>query len=86
MNQFELNRKIEAFIKAKDSKGEHYSVEDIEFIQQYEGDGGQGSKGATGEGLLYEFYTPCYRDWETDRKSTRLTSSHSRASRMPSSA
>ena len=60
MNQFELNRKIEAFIKAKDSKGEHYSVEDIEFIQQYEGDGGQGSKGATGEGLLYEFYTPQY--------------------------
>ena len=25
-------------------------------------------------------------DWETDRKSTRLNSSHSRASRMPSSA
>lgn len=60
MNQFELNRKIEAFIKAKDSKGEHYSAKDIEFIQQYEGDGGQGSKGATGEGLLYEFYTPQY--------------------------
>ena len=27
-----------------------------------------------------------YRDWETDQKSTRLNSSHSRASRMPSSA
>ena len=27
-----------------------------------------------------------YRDWKTDRKSTRLNSSHSRASRMPSSA
>ena len=27
-----------------------------------------------------------YRDWETDRKSTLLNSSHSRASRMPSSA
>ena len=27
-----------------------------------------------------------YRDWETDRKSTRLNSSHSRAYRMPSSA
>ena len=27
-----------------------------------------------------------YRDWETDRKSTRLNSSHSRASSMPSSA
>ena len=28
----------------------------------------------------------CYRDWETDRKSTRLNSSHSAKSRMPSSA
>ena len=27
-----------------------------------------------------------YRDWETDRKSTRLNSSHSAKSRMPSSA
>ena len=41
-------------------------------------------------------YTPChyfsikitdiYRDWETDRKSTRLNSSHLKLSRMPSSA
>ena len=29
---------------------------------------------------------PSYRDWETDRKSTRLNSSHSAKSRMPSSA
>ena len=28
----------------------------------------------------------CYRDWETDRKSTRLNSSHEIPSRMPSSA
>ena len=27
-----------------------------------------------------------YRDWETDRKSTRLNSSHSGEARMPSSA
>ena len=27
-----------------------------------------------------------YRDWETDRKSTRLNSSHSAKARMPSSA
>ena len=27
-----------------------------------------------------------YREWETDRKSTRLNSSHSAKSRMPSSA
>ena len=30
--------------------------------------------------------TAIYRDWETDRKSTRLNSSHSAKSRMPSSA
>ena len=29
---------------------------------------------------------PLYRDWETDRKSTRLNSSHITRSRMPSSA
>ena len=29
---------------------------------------------------------PDYRDWETDRKSTRLNSSHRSLSRMPSSA
>ena len=32
-----------------------------------------------------EYYIK-YRDWETDRKSTRLNSSHSAKSRMPSSA
>ena len=31
-------------------------------------------------------YGAYYRDWETDRKSTRLNSSHSAKSRMPSSA
>ena len=31
-------------------------------------------------------YEVGYRDWETDRKSTRLNSSHSGESRMPSSA
>ena len=30
--------------------------------------------------------TANYRDWETDRKSTRLNSSHRSLSRMPSSA
>lgn len=60
MNQFELNRKIEAFIHEKDNNKSSYSLEDIAFIQGYEGDGGLGSKGAKGEGLLYEFYTPDY--------------------------
>ena len=33
-----------------------------------------------------EDYDARYRDWETDRKSTRLNSSHITRSRMPSSA
>ena len=39
---------------------------------------------AFGMGVDVEVY--CYRDWETDRKSTRLNSSHEIPSRMPSSA
>ena len=34
----------------------------------------------------HQLRPPRYRDWETDRKSTRLNSSHSAKSRMPSSA
>jgi len=60
VNQFTLNKQIETFIQDKDSKKESYSQDDIAFIQQYEGSGGQGSKGATGEGVLYEFFTPDY--------------------------
>jgi hypothetical protein len=59
-NQYQLNRDIEAFILDKDSRKENYSQADIDFIRQYEGSGGQGSKGASGEGVLYEFYTPDY--------------------------
>ena len=36
-------------------------------------------------GLIYTERNS-YRDWETDRKSTRLNSSHRSLSRMPSSA
>ena len=35
---------------------------------------------------LLWLYASVYRDWETDRKSTRLNSSHITRSRMPSSA
>jgi type I restriction-modification system DNA methylase subunit len=60
VNQFILNKQIETFIREKDSKKESYSQDDIAFIQQYEGSGGQGNKGASGEGVLYEFFTPDY--------------------------
>ena len=39
-----------------------------------------------GELIAPFLFGPRYRDWETDRKSTRLNSSHSAKSRMPSSA
>ena len=43
------------------------------------------------QGILQDFVgsgwnAAAYRDWETDRKSTRLNSSHRSLSRMPSSA
>jgi type I restriction-modification system DNA methylase subunit len=60
VNQHTLNKQIEDFIREKDSKKESYTQDDISFIQKYEGAGGQGSKGATGEGVLYEFFTPDY--------------------------
>ena len=43
------------------------------------------SKG-TLESVYAGFILTTYRDWETDRKSTRLNSSHRSLSRMPSSA
>ena len=43
---------------------------------------------AASKSYVIAIYSVCmpYRDWETDRKSTRLNSSHSAKSRMPSSA
>ena len=38
------------------------------------------------KGFNKKDYDTPYRDWETDRKSTRLNSSHITRSRMPSSA
>lgn len=70
-NQHQLNLDIEVFIKNKDSKGERYSSAEIDYINQYEGSGGQAKKGASGEGLLYEFFTPDYvveLMWELARK------------------
>ena len=38
------------------------------------------------QGTVVKSQDMLYRDWETDRKSTRLNSSHEIPSRMPSSA
>lgn len=65
-NQHQLNLEIEALIK---SKGANYSYTDDEkkLLRMYEGSGGQGKHGATGEGVLYEFFTPqwlCEKMWQ----------------------
>jgi hypothetical protein len=59
-NQHTLNRRIESFIAEKEHRKESFNKTDIAFIQQYEGSGGQGDKGASGEGILHEFFTPDY--------------------------
>lgn len=59
-NQHTLNDEIALFINEKDSRKESFSQSDIAYIKQYEGSGGQGKQGATGEGILYEFYTPYF--------------------------
>lgn len=58
LDQFALNSAIEEFIRAKDAANSAYSLEEINFINQYTGSGGLKKKGATGTGLLYEYYTP----------------------------
>ena len=60
MNQHALNTEIEAFIQQKDKAKSAYSTADKTYVSKYGGAGGQGSKGASGEGLLYEFFTPDY--------------------------
>jgi hypothetical protein len=56
-NQFNLNKGIEEFL---DSKDENYIFSDQEksFLYLYEGYGGLEKEGATGNVLLWEYYTP----------------------------
>ena len=64
------------------------------FIKSVQGrDGGYTFMKSTNEIFLFDVIdsvegmgNTTYRDWETDRKSTRLNSSHRSLSRMPSSA
>ena len=53
------------------------------YLKQYEVN--ESIKDITND-IKKEIAHDLYRDWETDRKSTRLNSSHSGESRMPSSA
>ncbi len=56
-NQHELNQHIEQLIAGR-AKSEPFTEEEKALLRRYSGSGGQGKHGATGEGVLYEFYTP----------------------------
>ena len=47
---------------------------------------GTGASASSAGAAVMQPFQAAYRDWETDRKSTRLNSSHRSLSRMPSSA
>jgi len=67
LNQHAVNQQIETFLHQMDRDGWQPSAEQKQFLLGYEGSGGLGSKGATGEGLLHEYYTPafvCELMWE----------------------
>ena len=61
-NQHELNQYIEGLLSTR-SEDDGFSATEKELLRRYSGSGGQGKHGATGEGVLYEFYTP---DWVCD--------------------
>jgi type I restriction-modification system DNA methylase subunit len=55
--RFETNKKIESIIDAKKESGVDFTTEDKELFQLYSGYGGLISQGASGAGILYEYYT-----------------------------
>ena len=68
-------------------KSEEYPFTEVEEkIEQQKDAFHHNNKVERAKIVLGEKYLCAYRDWETDRKSTRLNSSHRSLSRMPSSA
>lgn len=61
--QQKLNQEITDLVLQNEAKilaGEPITVSGADYLQQYTGSGGLAKAGATGRGLLYEYYTP----WE----------------------
>lgn len=56
--QATLNEQIVSFIATKKAENSPFTDADKDYIQQYTGGGGLIKAGATGRGVLYEFYTP----------------------------
>ena len=81
---------IDPWIRGIENSDNHDAKNILEQIKILSRD----TRFATGTGSEYyqnfpfdgQYLFAGYRDWETDRKSTRLNSSHSAKSRMPSSA
>ena len=57
-NDFEKNLAIRKLIDEKGDNSNNYTIKEKEFISTYSGMGGLEKFGATGKGLLYEYYTP----------------------------
>ncbi len=55
-----LNVVVETLVKEKGSNPLSYSDKEVALLSQYSGAGGNAKHGASGEGLLYEFFTPDY--------------------------
>ena len=66
--------------------GDKVKVKSLDWYNQNKDEYGDVWEGYTAFESIMSEYCGKYRDWETDRKSTRLNSSHSAKSRMPSSA
>lgn len=56
-SQLELNQEIEQFIDEKDQEQSLFNAEDKNYIRLYTGSGGLLKQGASGRGVLYEYYT-----------------------------
>ena len=80
----EYNKKIGGVKNSQHTKGTAADIK-VKVVQESKVQNYLSSKYPDKYGIgRYNNFT--YRDWETDRKSTRLNSSHRSLSRMPSSA
>lgn len=52
--KFNVNQEIERLLDSQTA----FSEAQLQYLKNYSGSGGKAKDGATGEGLLYEFYTP----------------------------
>jgi type I restriction-modification system DNA methylase subunit len=57
LNQLAMNQSLEALIDSLDRDKAPYSEEDKNILRRYTGSGGLIKQGASGRGILYEYYT-----------------------------